>query len=122
MTAGLLLLLYLPGCQTTWQIQQATTAQVLADEEPDEVMVTLYDGTELVLREPSISQETLQGREVKRGGIGPDFTVSRSLPLSSVDHVAVRKTDTGKTVKNVVAVALAVPFMIWMFCCLFVPR
>ena len=108
-TAGLLLPLYLTSCFTSWQTQQATPAEVLAEEEPDEVLVTLYDGSKFVLRQPSISQDTLHGREVK-SGLGPVSTVQRSVPLSSIEHIAVNLPDT----RNIIVVVLlfvSIPFI-----------
>ncbi len=107
-TAGLLLPLHLTACFTSWQTQQATPAQVLAEEKPDEIRVTLYDGSKFVLRQPSISQATLHGREVK-SGLGPVSTVQRSVPLSSIEHIAVNLPDT----RNIIVVVLlfvAFPF------------
>ncbi len=109
-TAGLLLPLYLTSCFTSWQTQQATPAEVLAEEEPDEVLVTLYDGSKFVLRQPSISEDTLHGREVK-SDLGPVSTVQRSVPLSTIEHLAVNLPDT----RNIIVVVLlfvAIPFTV----------
>ncbi len=58
--ACILLPSYLVAC-TTWKTQEASPQQVLAEEQPDKVQVTLTDGSQLVLEEPAVSGDTLSG-------------------------------------------------------------
>ncbi|MEE8193417.1 MAG: hypothetical protein V3T74_11770 [Gemmatimonadales bacterium] len=81
--ACILLPCYLVAC-STWKTQEASPQQVLADEQPDKVRVTLADGSQVVLEEPVISGDTLTG--VAEGQ-------QRSIPLSDVADVQVKKTE-----------------------------
>ena len=81
--ACILLPCYLVAC-TSWKTQEASPQQVLADEQPDKVRVTLTDGSQVVLAEPAISGETLTGSADGQ---------QRSIPLADVADVEVKKTE-----------------------------
>ena len=104
----ILLPCYLVAC-STWKTQEASPQQVLA-EQPDKVRVTLSDGSQVVVEEPVISGDTLTG--VAEGQ-------QRSIPLSDVADVQVKKTEAlltaafvFGTVVVVGAVALGVAYAI----------
>ena len=100
--ACLLLLCQLLACKN-WQTQEVSPEQVITEQQPDQIRVTLTDGTQRFLAEPRLSGDTL---------IGHDGDQSVSLPLVEVEHIAVLKTDAKATtivvVLGVVGVALAV--------------
>ena len=86
----------LPCCLlacVSWNTQEASPQQVLEDEQPDKVRVTLSDGSQVVLEEPVVSGDTLTG--VATGQ-------QRSIPLADVSALAVRKTDASRTLGAVV--------------------
>jgi hypothetical protein len=77
----------------SWNTQEASPQQVLEDEQPDKVRVTLSDGSQVVLEEPEVSGDTLTG--VATGQ-------QRSIPLADVSALAVRKADASRTLGAVV--------------------
>jgi hypothetical protein len=96
--ACILLPSYLVAC-TTWKTQEASPQQVLAEEQPDKVQVTLTDGLQLVLEEPAVSGDTLSGLY--------DGTPVH-IPLADVWSIAVKGTDAKKTGFVVLGVVLTV--------------
>ena len=90
--ACILLPCYLVAC-TSWKTQEASPQQVLADDQPDKVRVTLTDGSQVVLEEPAVSGDTLSGL---------DDSTPVHIPLADVADVEVRKTDIIPTVALVV--------------------
>jgi hypothetical protein len=104
----------LPCCLlacSTWKTQEASPQQVLADEQPAKVRVTLTDGSQVVLEQPVVSGDTLTGlRE------GEQVSIS----LASVSELELRKGDTVKTIAlttgivvGVAAVAFGVGLLIY---------
>ncbi len=86
--ACILLPAYLSACMS-WQTQEASPEQVLAEDEPDKVRVTLTDGSQLEVYQPSVSGDTLTGlREGEQV----------SIPLASVTQLELREGDTGKSI------------------------
>ncbi len=85
--ACILLPCYLVAC-TSWKTQEASPQQVLADEQPDKIQVTLTDGSQLVLEEPAVSGDTLSGL---------DAGTPVHIPLADVSSIAVQGTDGVKT-------------------------
>ena len=71
-----------------WQTQEVSPEQVITEQQPDQIRVTLTDGTQRFLAEPRLSGDTL---------IGHDGDQSVSLPLVEVEHIAVLKTDARAT-------------------------
>ena len=103
--ACILLPCYLVAC-TSWKTQEASPQQVLADEQPDKVQVTLTDGSQLVLKEPAVSGDTLSGL---------DDSTPVHIPLANVSSIAVKGTDgvkTGLLAFGVVVVVAAVVVLI----------
>ena len=108
--AAVVLPMYLASC-TSWQVQELAPAQVLQQEQPAKIRVT-RTSSQFVLENPAISGDTLSGFVKHRRGVLRtcsafehsiscnllDDGLRLSIPVSSVDEVAVRKSDTGKTV------------------------
>jgi hypothetical protein len=96
--ACILLPTYLAAC-TSWKTQEVSPQQVLADKQPDKVRVELADGSRFVVEEPVVSGDTLMGFEKGRWTSGRHVPGDEvSIPLSDIEHVAVRGTDIGLTV------------------------
>jgi hypothetical protein len=73
--------------------------QVLADEQPDNVRVTLIDGSQVEVFQPTVSGDTLTGlREGQRV----------SIPLASVSELELREGDSGKTVLLAAGIVIGV--------------
>lgn len=111
LVAVVVLPMYLAAC-TSWQVQEVAPAQMLEEEQPTEVRVTRTDGSAFVLENPQVSGDTLSG--VRDG-------LQMSISLSTVDAIAVRKSDTGKTIGvaflSVVLVAGAVALIVYLDVC-----
>ena len=93
----------------SWQAQEASPEQVIAEEHPDKMMVNLTDGSKVVLEQPTVSGDTLSG--VQSGS-----TVN--IPLSEVASVEIQKSSTSRTIVGIglgvalVAVVVVVAGMI----------
>ena len=85
--ACILLPCYLVAC-SSWKTQEASPQQVINEDQPDKVQVTLADGSQLVLEEPAVSGDTLSGL---------DDGTPVHIPLADVSSIAVQGTDGGKT-------------------------
>ncbi len=86
--ACILLPCYLLAC-SSWKTVEVSPVQVISEEQPSKVRLTLTDGSTVVLEQPVVSGDTLTGV-----GEGEQVTI----PVSDVTHVAVRKTSAGKTI------------------------
>jgi hypothetical protein len=92
--ACILLPTYLAACMS-WQAQEAGPQQVLAEKQPNQVLVKLADGSKLVLDEPAVSGDTLVGfAEGERA----------SIPLDDVSALEIKETDVALTIGGVVGV------------------
>jgi len=85
--ACILLPCYLVAC-SSWKTQEASPQQVINEDQPNKVQVTLADGSKLVLEEPAVSGDTLSGL---------DDGTPVHIPLADVSSIAVQGTDGGKT-------------------------
>ncbi len=100
---------YISAC-TRWQVQEASPEQFIAEAHPKEIRVTTTDGTELVVKEPWVSGDSLIWRFHRYNrvtGIRVDSTVS--IPLTDVTRVATRKRPSTAVV--IVALTVAIPFL-----------
>ena len=79
--ATLLLAVHLTGCNS-WHTPTISPAEVIADEKPSEVRVTLKDGTRLTLDDPTIRGDS----------------IGTVAALSDVRTIEVRRFSIGKTV------------------------
>jgi hypothetical protein len=66
---------------------------VIAEEQPDKVLVKLADGSSIMLEQPTVSGDTLAGIE---------GTEQRHIPLADVSAIEVPKTDALLTTVAVV--------------------
>ena len=121
----ILLPAYLSSCITNWEVQRASPEQVVEEQQPSQIRVTTTNQSEMVLDEPRVSGDTLIGleRDLSWGSIyaAPDTAAALEIPLADISHVAIKKTDTGKSMKigmGVVGVAflvlLVVAFRQWV--------
>ena len=86
--ACILLPAYLAAC-STWTTQEVSPQQVIGEEQPDMVRVTLTDGSQVEVYQPRVSGDTLMGlREGQQV----------SIPLASVTQLELREGDTGKSI------------------------
>ena len=114
----LLLPAYLSSC-TAWHVQGAGPAQVVEEEHPSQLRVTMVDNSEVLLDEPYVSGDTLIGRERDLTAFGSIYDDPKSLPvrrvlLSDISHVAIQKTDVGRGMViglGIAAVAMSVVAM-----------
>jgi hypothetical protein len=87
---------YLPAC-TSWRMQEVSPAQVVAEQQPEKIRVTLTDSSQVTLQRPSVSGDTLRGVE-QVGQTSRVVTRGHSaIPLSNVAYVSVSETSAGKT-------------------------
>ena len=115
----ILLPAYLSSCVTNWEVQWASPEQVVEEEQPSQIRVTTTDHSEIVLDEPRVSGDTLIGleRDLSWGSIyaAPDTASVLEIPLADISHVALKKTDVGKSMKlgvTVVGAAFLVMLMV----------
>ena len=92
-TSLLLIASYCAACHS-WRPVGPTPAEYLQVHRVDAVQVTRVDGTVLKLQEPRVVHDTLMGLLANDSGQVPD---SLSLPFSEIHTLAVRKSDTGRT-------------------------
>jgi len=88
----LVLLIYLSGC-TSWHVQQVAPAQVITDGHPSTVRVTRADQSRVVLRHPTIVDDTLVGALDSGQAAGEG-----RIALSDVKRIEVRHGDPGRTI------------------------
>jgi hypothetical protein len=79
----------LAGC-TQWRVQSVPPQQLVAAQHPGRVRVTRPDGTQVVLSDPEIVDDTLYGIEAGKGRASAH---REGIPLHDVAHVSVRKSD-----------------------------
>lgn len=94
LTSVLLIASYAAACHS-WQPIGPAPAEYLRENPVTTVQVTRVDGTLLKLQDPRIVQDTLMGL------VSTDFGQVRdslNLPFSEIRTLAVRRSDTGRTV------------------------
>lgn len=106
-----LLCVYLSAC-SSWHVVTPSPAQYVQDERPSSVLVTRTDRSTLVLRSPTVREDSLTGTTTTGLARG-DTARTVSLPLADVQSVAVRKFSVGKT-----ALLVIVPIgALWLAAC-----
>ena len=104
LTCCLLLPVYLAGC-SSWYVQEVSPQQLVTEEQPKKIRVTLTDGSQLQIEQPTVSGDTLMGYEVR----GRRYSGQQvNIPLSDVTDVAIQRTDAGKTTALIVGTVLVV--------------
>lgn len=93
-----LLLWYVPAC-TAWHVEQGVSPQqLITDQHPKAVRVTLPDRSQIVIHQPSIAPgDSLAGIVDGKAS---------SVAVADVTQVAIRKVSTGRTVGLVVGLGL----------------
>ncbi len=92
----ILLPAYLSSC-TAWHVQRASPAQVVQEEHPSEIRVTTISHSEVVLKAPRVSGDTLIGVG-PASWAGSEYAVSDTgsalaIPLANISQVALKKQD-----------------------------
>lgn len=100
---ALLFLVLLAAC-TSWHEQSGPVPEVLAAKHPGTVRVTRQDQSRVVLTEPQVTADALQGQVDGK---------PTEVPLSDVHSIALMQNDGGKTLAAVciVVVGVAVGFV-----------
>ena len=107
----LLLPVYLSSC-TSWQVQPVSPEQVVTEEEPSRIRVTLADSSEVEMEQPRIVGDTLRGM-VKGppptdAQQGAEYVITeRDVLLADIATVRVRKANVGKTLIGAVGITIA---------------
>lgn len=114
--AVVLLVWYLPACSLLgvaggsspapeWRpVDEAGLQQFLADERPNEILVYLTNGHEILLRGPVVTNGMLAGLELR-----PSGPVSFAAPVEEVQAVAVDRA--AKTKRTLTAALVVVGFV-----------
>ncbi len=97
--SSILLPVYLSSC-TSWQVQSVSPEQVVTEDQPSKIRVTLTDSSELEMGQPRIVGDTLRGL-VKgkpfRGAV-KDSLLERDVLLADIATVRIKKPDVTKSV------------------------
>ena len=108
LTCCLLLPVYLAGC-SSWYVQEVSPQQLVTEEQPGKIRVTLTDGSQVVLEQPRVSGDTLMGNAPKVAPSGKVVVSQQvNIPLSDVADVAIQRTDAGKTTGLILGTLLVV--------------
>jgi len=91
--------LALTSC-ATWQPTTVPAPQVIEEEHPSSVRLTLSSGERVILDQPEARADSIVGTEVTE-------TQPRSVPLSQVRQVDVRRTNVAAAIFTTVPLALA---------------
>jgi len=100
---------------TGWQTVQVSPEELVAEQHPKKLRVTLHDGSRVEVESPAISDDTLRGairpvtvttRESAGHGefttvtqtMGADTASEAAIPVGAVTRVERRHVSTGKTV------------------------
>ncbi|HET9039483.1 MAG TPA: hypothetical protein VFN40_04900 [Gemmatimonadales bacterium] len=89
--AALLLCLQLGNC-SSWRVETAPAAELIAKEQPATVRITRSNGQRQVLHQPAVQGDSLVGSHAA-GMADRD----RAVALADVTAVATRHRDAGKT-------------------------
>jgi hypothetical protein len=103
---GLFLLIALTSC-TSWRVQQVSPEQLLNDERPRAVRVQRTDSSRVILNNPQLVHDSLQGMiRGQRAGI----------PLTDITQIGVRRGNDLKTIGLILGIA-ATPFVFFALVC-----
>ena len=105
----ILLPAYLSSC-TAWHVQSASPKQVITEDQPSKIRVTLTDSSTVEMEQPRIVGDTLRG--LVKGG-ADDSLVERDVLLANIATVRVRKSNVGKTVGSALFVVAVVAFLVY---------
>ena len=85
---------FLPAC-STWQVQQASPAEVVTTGRPRAVRVSSTSNSRLELRYPEVQGDTLYGLRWSRRDEA--WSQRTGIPLTEVKDVALLRTDYSRT-------------------------
>jgi hypothetical protein len=101
--AALLVVAALLGSCTHWHPSTVSPAELIAEEQPSQVRLTLWSGEQVILRRPAATADSIVGEEAgttvtsgaspRRRASAVSDTHHRSVPFSSVRDVEVGGTD-----------------------------
>ena len=95
---------YLAAC-SSWYVQEVSPQQLVTEEQPEKIRVTLTDGSQLQIEHPRVSGDTLMGYEVR----GRRYSGQQvNIPLSDVTDLAIQRTSAGKTTALIFGMVLVV--------------
>ena len=91
--SSVLLLLYLCSC-SSWQVPSASPEQVVKEDQPYLIQVTLTDSSTIQMEKPHIVGDTLRGLV---GGTDDSVKVENDVLLANIATLSVFKADSKKT-------------------------
>ncbi len=94
LTCCLLLPAFLAGC-SSWYVQEVSPQQLITEDQPEKIRVTLTDGSQMVLEQPRVSGDTLMGCQLFEVQ-GQQRCPIVSIALSDVTDVAIEKINPVK--------------------------
>jgi len=114
--SSILLPAYLSSC-TSWQVQSVSPEQVVTEDQPSKIRVTLSDSSQVEMEQPHIVGDTVRG--VVKGPPPTDaqqgakyVITERDVLLADIATLRVKKTDVGKTVWRGLMVAALVALVV----------
>ena len=115
--SGMLLLVYLSSC-TSWKVPPVSPAQVITEDQPSKIQITLNDSSTMELEQPRLVGDTVRGLvkgpPPEGAQEGAQYVISeRDVLLLDIATLRVRKIDIGKTLVSAVSVALVVGFLVY---------
>lgn len=108
LTVLLLAGLGLPAC-ATWEATTVPAPRVIEEEHPSSVRLTLWSGEQVVLDEPEVRADSIVGDD--------GSTQARSVPFSTVQRVAVRRTNVAAAIITTVPLVLAAVVLVAVASC-----
>ena len=94
--SSILLPVYLSSC-TSWQVQSVSPEQVVTEDQPSTIRVTLTDSSELEMEQPRIVGDTLRGLVKGKpfsGTVKDEISlIERDVLLADIATVRVKKTN-----------------------------
>jgi hypothetical protein len=105
LTARILGIALLTGC-SSWQVQPEPADAVIAQQHPGTARFTTEDGTQIVLREPTVSAGLITGNQTHISDWGEPRPEPYSIPAASVARVEFWKVDPARTVAGMTLFSL----------------
>ena len=102
----MLLSVYLTSC-SSWHVQPVSPEQVVTEDQPSEVRVTLVDSSQFVMKEPRVSGDTLSG--LVSGS-------QQDILLSDISRMEANRGDPLKTVGLVSGIVIGVGGALVLIC------
>jgi hypothetical protein len=99
---------------STWKVQDMAPSQVVAEKEPGQVLLTMLDGGQILLADPTVSEGEIVGHPVRNPG--GNYRVIRSdtlrVPTDSVARIGILETDALATGAGVMIGLVAAGFVV----------